>query len=736
MKNLKSLLKGYICVRQHDISDCGAACLATVARTYGLKMPISTIRQFAGTDRRGTNVLGLIEAAGHLGFEAKGVRGNINALAQLPLPAIAHVLQGSISHYVVIHRVHSRGVVVADPAKGIVAYSNDEFARIWTGVLVILAPSATFRIGEASAGPWRRFARLLEPHDFLLAETLMASLFLMLLGLGVSLYIQLLVDRVLVNRDWSMLRWLSLGLIAVIVFRAAFGAVRSALLAYISQKVDVSLMLEYYRHVLRLPMGFFDSRQTGEIISRLGDAVKVREVISGTTLSLMVDTATMAAACLVLSLYSLKLVALSMLMLPALALAIYSINRPLKRAQRSTMEEAASLQSYLVESLSGAATLKALGAEDRAGFKTEKRIVALLMNLFRATMWAATSGAAAELITGVGTVAVLWVAGSMVMKGQLTVGQLVAFYSILAYVLQPMLRLVGANQLVQDAIIAADRLGEILDLDDEFKEQTAKIELPPEPRGDIKFTNVAFRYGTRQQVLYDIDLDIPARSTIAIVGESGSGKTTLAKLLLRFYDPIAGQVTLDGYDMRDLSLDSIRSAIGYVDQDMFLFSGTIEENLRLGNPTAKMERLIDCVRDAGLEAFINGLPARYDTYIGERGVSVSGGQRQRLAIARALVPDPRILIFDEATSNLDPQTERALQATIEKLKRDKTIIIIAHRLSTVRSADQIVVLDNGRISEKGTHEELLRTRGRYREFWSAQTLIPVDTLPGTAEAGV
>jgi len=714
------MFKPYICVKQHEITDCGAACLATVARAHGLEIPISTVRQYAGTDRRGTNVLGMIEAAQRLGFEAKGVKGSAEALQQIPLPAIAHVITGGLQHYVVIHKVADKQVIIADPARGIVKQARDEFAAIWTGVLILLEPSATFRIGDQSVNVWRRFARLLEPHDFLLAETFLASLFLMLLGLGASVYLQLLVDRVLVNRDWAMLRWLSMGLIGAVVCRAAFGAIRGALLAHIGQKVDVSLTLEYYRHVMKLPMQFFDTRQTGEIISRLGDAVKIRELISGSTLTLLVDTATMIAAFGLLCFYSLKLASLSLLILPLLALAVYLINRPLKHAQRATMEEAANLQSHLVESLTGVATLKAFGAETAAGDKAERRIVRLLKNLMRATLWGVSAVTIGELITGIGVVAVVWVAGASVMRGELTAGQMVAFYSILLFLLQPMLRLVAVNQIAQDAVVAADRLGEVLTLEPEFKDESKKIALPSDTPGEIALWGVNFRYGARTQVLHDITLRIPPRSTVALVGESGSGKTTLAKMLLRYYEPTSGQITIDGYDLHDLRLDTLRARIGYVDQDLFLFSGAIEENLTLGNAGVTPEAALAAVRAAGLEGFINSLPNRYQTYVGERGLALSGGQRQRLAIARALARDPQILILDEATSNLDSPTERAIQATIERLKERKTIVIIAHRLSTIMRADRIVVLDQGRIVEEGTHQELLGARGRYYELWRSQ----------------
>lgn len=721
------MFKSYVCVKQHDITDCGAACLATVARTHGLKIPATTIRHYARTDRHGTNVLGLLEAAQHLGFEAKGVKATPEALASIPLPAVAHVRIGDLLHYVVIHKVTERHITVADPAQGIIRHTREEFAAIWSGILVLLTPSATFRVGDRGVSVWRRFARLLEPHDFLLAETFLATLFLMVLGLGASVYIQLVVDRAIVGQDWALLGWLSLGMFAIVFARAAFGAVRGVMLAHIGQKIDASLMLEYYRHVMKMPMQFFDTRRDGEIISRMGDALKIRDAVSGASLSLLVDTSVMIAAFGVLSFYSLRLALLSLAVLPLLALVAGLISRPLKRAQRATMEAAATFQSHLVEELSGVATLKALGAEEAAGFKVEQKIMHLLRCLFTTTLWGLSTSVTCELITGLGMAAALYAAGTMVMRGQLTVGQMVAFYSILLYTFQPMLRLISVHQTIQDAVVATERLGEILDLEPEAKNKPGQIMLPADAPGEIVFESVTFRYGTRAQVLNDITLRIPPRSTVAIVGESGSGKTSLAKLLLRHYDPSGGRIALDGYDLRDLRLDALRARIGYVEQEPFLFSGTIEENLIVGNPQITGEAMIGAVRAAGLEQFIDSLPARFQTQVGERGLSLSGGQRQRLAIARALARDPRILIFDEATSNLDPQTEQVIQRTIESLKLEKTIIIIAHRLSSVRHADHIVVLDGGRVLEQGTHRQLLQAQGRYHDMWRTQFAPPDAT---------
>ena len=711
------MLKPNICVRQTDITDCGAACLATVARAHKLRIPIAVIRQYAGTDRRGTNVLGLVEAAQRLGFTARGVRGSMEALAQIPLPCIAHVVQADLLHYVTILRVTAKSVVVADPAKGIVRHSPDQFKAIWSGVLVLLVPAPTFQRGDGCSGRRRGLRLLLRRNRFLLFETLLATVFLTLLGLATSLYLQVIVDKVLVNKDPILFRWLSAGLAILVLIRAAFGAVRGALSAYMSRSVDLSLMLDYYRRVLAMPVQFFEARASGEILSRLADAVKIRTMICNSALTLLIDTVTMAAGFAVLVSFSGRLALSVLLVVPFMVSLLYFVTRPLRRAQRSVLEQAAELQSCLVEDLAGITTIKAFRAEEREGHKAETTLVRLLQQSLRATLWGVASGTSGEVVMSLAIVCLLWSAGWMVLAGELTVGQLVACYSVLLYMLQPVGRLADLNQQIQDAWIAAERLYEILELRAEREDDSGKMALPLGLPGRIDLKEVGFRYGARAPVLREITLSIQPGSLLALVGESGSGKSTLARLLLRFYDPQVGQIKIDGYDLRDVKLDSLRSRIGYVDQDAFLFSGTIEENLTLGVHRQDPDAALRAVRTVGLEEFISHLPQRLRTRVGERGLTLSAGQRQRLALARVLVSDPPILVLDEATSHLDLAAERCILDLMRNLRKRKTIIMIGHRLGVARHADRIALLSDGRILEQGTHEELIDARGPYWSLW-------------------
>jgi ABC-type bacteriocin transporter len=717
-------MKSFVCVRQSDITDCGAACLATVARAHGLRIPIALIRQYAGTDMRGTNVLGLVEAAKRLGFEARGVRGNAEALTQVPLPCIAHVVQAGLLHYVTILRVTARTVTVADPARGIVRHPLDRFQAIWSGVLVLLVPARAFQRGDDCSGRRRGLLLLLRRNRFLLFETVLATVFLTVLGLATSLYLQMILDGVLVSRDRFLLGWLSAGLVILVIVRTAFGACRGILSAYVSRAVDLSLMLNYYRRVLEMPLQFFETRASGEILSRLADAVKVRAMICGSTLTLLVDLVTIAAGFAVLLAFSGRLALSISPVVPLVASALYVAGRPMRLAQRSALELAAELQSRLVESIAGIVTIKAFRAETGALHEAEAGLVRLLRETFRATLWGVASSSSGEILASLAIVSLLWNSGWMVMAGKLTVGKLVACYSILLYMLQPLGRLADLNQQVQEAWIAAERLFEIMDLQPEDLERPGRLVPAPDLPARIHLQNVGFRYGIRDPVLCGVTLSIQPCSLLAIVGESGSGKSTLARLLLRFHDPQEGQISVDGHDLRDLNLESLRSRIGYVDQDAFFFSGTIEENLMLGGRGRDADAAFSAVRAVGLEEFVLRLPQRLGTRVGERGVTLSSGQRQRLSLARALVCDPPILVLDEATSHLDADAERHILCLLQELKQRKTIIMIGHRLGLARHADRIALLGNGRILEQGTHEELLDARGAYWSLWQSYAENP------------
>lgn len=716
------------------MKDCGVACLATVSRHYGLKMPIARIREAAGTDKQGTNALGMIKAAEQLGFTAKGVKGNQEAFfSEFPLPAIAHVVKDqSLLHFVVIHRIDKKKVIIADPAEGIVTYTPEEFFRIWTGVLILLVPAPTFQKGDQTRGLFGRFLYLLLPQRRMLLAIFLSSLLFTLLGIAGSFYFKELLDEILPYGMKRTLQTLSIGIVLLTAFKVVMAAFRSHLLLHLSQKLDLSLLLGYYHHVLSLPMNFFDTRKTGEVLSRLMDASKVRDAISGATLTIMIDSLMVVAGGVMLYTQNAFLFGVTAVLIPLYALIVWGFHKPFERMNRKQMESNAQLTSYLVESVNGMETVKAYTAESWARFETEKKLVVLLRDLFRLGFWANMQGSLKGFLQAIGGVVILWIGAVQVLNGHMTLGQLITFNALLAYFLDPIQNLINLQSSLQTAVVAADRLGEIMELDAEQRpEETRKMRLSS-LRGDIRFQNVDFRYGTRAQVLQDVSLEIQSGEKIALVGESGSGKTTLVKLLLRFYQAEKGDILINRNNILDIQMNCLRERTAYISQETFFFSGTIMENLTLGAEGIPFEEVVEAAKQAEAHEFINRLPLRYDTMLEENGANLSGGQRQRLAIARALLRKPDILVMDEATSNLDTTTERAISQTIDGLQ-DVTTIIIAHRLSTIRSCDRIFVMDKGKVAESGTHAELLRLGGIYSRLWKDQ-LGDAQTLSEPAYA--
>ncbi len=720
-------IRKYITVKQHDMKDCGAACLATISKHHGLKTPISHIREIAGTDKQGTNAYGLVKAAERLGFTAKGVKGDQEAFfSEFPLPTIAHVIiDQSLLHYVVIHRITKKQVIIADPAKGIVKYTPEDFFKIWTGILILMTPSPTFQKGDQTKGLFARFFHLLIPQKRLLGGIFFASILYTLLGILGAFYFKFLLDEILPYGMQKTLHVLSIGIISLYAFKTLLSAFRSHMLLYLSQKLDISLILGYYHHVLQLPMNFFGTRKTGEIISRLLDASKVRDAISNATLTIMIDVLMAIIGGIILYMQNAVLFGVTIILVPIYLVLVWTFRKPFERMNRKQMEQNAALTSYVVESINGIETVKAYNAESHAGYETEKKFVTLLRTVFRFGLMNNVQGSIKGFVQAAGGVVILWIGAYQVLQGEMTIGQLITFNALLAYFLDPIQNLINLQSTIQTAVVAADRLGEILDLETEKASDEDRKINPSSIKGQIEVRNLDFRYGTRHLVLKNIQFFLGYGEKIAFVGESGSGKTTLIKLLMNFYQAEKGEILFNGNNIQDINMDVLRSRIAYIPQDTFFFSGTIRENLSLGiNEPIDMEVMVEACKMAKVHDFINELPLRYNTMLEENGSNLSGGQKQRLAIARAIIRKPDILIMDEATSNLDSTTEKAISETIDSYG-DVTAIIIAHRLSTIMRCDRIFVMADGAIIEAGSHDELMQQRGKYFELWK-------DQLPGLA----
>lgn len=715
-------MKRGIKVKQHDITDCGAACLASVCAYHGLRFPVSRIRQYAFTDKKGTNVLGLTQAAHKLGLSAKGVRALPEALDIVPKPAIAHVIvKEQLQHYVVVYKVTKTHVTYMDPGDGRMHQkTREEFNNEWTKVMVIMEPEESFRRGNEKKNIISQFMALLAPHKSVMLQALFGALVYSILGLSTAVYVGKITDYVLVDKNLNLLHLMGIIMIAVLLLRTFIGAMKSILALKTGQRIDAALILGYYKHLLTLPQQFFDTMRVGEIISRVNDAVKIRSFINNVSLDLAVNVMILFFTSCLMFVYSWKLAVVTLLSAPLFLLVFWGFNRLNRKYQRRIMESAADLESQLVESINSISTIKRFGIEEYANLKTETRFVHLLKNTFRSIYGSIMAQGGIQFISTGVTIAVLWTGSVLVIDQELTPGALMLFYSLVGYVLSPISSLITSNQTIQDALIAADRLFQIMDLERE-SDNSQKITLTPEMIGNISFENVAFRYGSRKKVFESLNLKIEKGKTTAVIGESGSGKTTLISLMQHIYPIQDGQIRIGEFDIAQITNESLRRIVGTVPQQIELFAGSIAENIALGDLYPDMERIIDLAEQLGLKEFIEKLPQNYMTYIGEHGASLSGGERQRLAIARALYKEPEILIFDEATSSLDLVSERFVKQTLKSLAtRGKTIIVIAHRLSTVRDADAIVVLDEGRVVQHGVHEQLIHEDGIYRKLWNEQ----------------
>lgn len=610
-----------------------------------------------------------------------------------------------------------------NPAYGkIENYTTEEFAKIWTEILILLEPNEYFEQRNEKTGLYQRFYQLIQPHRSILLQALVGAIFYTLLGLSTSIYIQKITDYVLVDGNRRLLNLLSVIMIVLLLFQIFLGVMKSVLTLQTGQKIDKYLILGYYKHLLKLPQRFFDTMRVGEIISRVNDAVKIRTFINDVSIQIVVNVFIVLFSFALMFTYYWKLALIVALVIP-FYLGIYAITNWLnKKVERRMMEESAELESHLVESLNAVKTIKQFGAEIYANNKTDIHFSTLLKTIYKSVLNSLFSGNASEFVSRIFTIVLLWVGAGYVIDREITPGELLSFYALIGYFTSPVSQLIGMNKSIQNALIASDRLFEIMDLEQE--EVTDKIELTAEQIGNINFENVTFSYGSRREVFKDFSCVIEKGKTAAIVGESGSGKTTLATLIQNLYPVNSGKITIGDYEVQYLSHYSLRTLIGVVPQQIDLFSGNVIENIAFGEDFPDMQRVIDLTKQLGILSFIEQLPNGFQTHLGENGSQLSGGQRQRIAIARALYKNPEILILDEATSSLDTDSEQVIQATLNELKRTgKTLIVIAHRLSTIAHSDTILVLRNGQLIEQGTHQELLARETTYKAMWEKQSFF-------------
>ena len=651
----------------------------------------------------------LVRIVRRQGLKARAVKSSSDRLHLVPLPALARKKDGG---YFILAKIADRRVLIQEPNKPPAGLSLEQIDEIWDGQLVLL--TRRMSLGDLSQRfDFTWFIQAFFKYRWVLGEVLIASFFLQIFALISPIFFQLVVDKVLVHRGLSTLDVLVIGLLAISLFETILGALRTYIFSHTTNRIDVELGARLFRHLLALPLGYFGARRVGDSVARVRELENIRQFLSSSALTLAIDLVFTIVFIAVMACYSLWLTAIVVASLP-LYFGISALVTPLFRQRLDEkFKRGAENQALLVETVTGIETLKSMAAENQMQRRWEDQLASYVSASFSVTNLSNYASQSIQMVSKLVTAGVLFWGAKAVMDGVMTVGELVAFNMLAGRVSQPVLRLAQMWQDFHQARLSIERLGDILNTKPEQASAASRTTLPA-IQGDIRFERLTFRYHVDgPEVLKNIDLHIPAGQVVGIVGSSGSGKSTLAKIIQRLYIAESGRALVDGTDVSMVDPVWLRQQIGIVQQESILFNRSVRDNIALVDPGMPIERVMACANRAGAHEFIVKLPEGYDTVLGERGGGLSGGQRQRIAIARALAVNPRILIFDEATSALDYESEHAIQQQMRLICANRTVLIIAHRLSTVRHCDRIIVLENGVLVEDGPHDELVGLNGRY-----------------------
>lgn len=704
-------------IRQYDQMTCGTTCIMMIAKYYGKHFSSSRLRDLAHVDLSGSSLANLAAAAEQLGFSTRGMKLDFDKLATVQKPCIVH-WQGF--HYIVVYKVDRKHVWVADPALGLRKYTREYFCNNWNGITLILGPTPEFEIQTEARSSFKNFIQFVLPYRVILSEIVAASVFLSLFGLATPIFTQQVIDNVLSHNNISMLNIMFAGMILVLIFRIVVSIVRQYLIVHTSMKIDLRMLVAFYKHMLALPLGYFKVRKLGDFITRFGENIKIRDFLTNTALTLVLDTLMIIVYLSLMFYYNLQMAGLVLLFIPVFVFLTLVFTPLLKKLNIDSFTAQAESQSHLIESIAGIDTVKAMNVEYPTRWKWEDKFIKSLNVDFKLVNTAMYFHALGDFVGIMSVTIMLWYGANKVMQGALSLGELMAFMVLLGSIITPINRVIASWDTIQQTLVSVDRLNDVFNARPEFPqslEETTGL-MMKKTAGEIAFHNVFFRYGgdDAPYILSNINLTIAAGQTVAIVGRSGSGKTTLINLIGRFYDVNEGNITIDGCDIRNIDLPHLRRLMGFVFHESFVFNGTIRENIAMGDSDESIEKVIQSAKMANAHDFISSLAKGYETKVGESRLQLSGGQKQRIAIARVLYRNPEIIIFDEATSSLDSESEQAIQKNLSTPLTDKTSIIVAHRLSAVRNADHIIVLDNGEIVEQGTHEQLIEMHGIYHYF--------------------
>lgn len=710
----------YKYVSQIDMRDCGVAALASVAKHYGSHFSLAHLRELAKTSKEGTTALGIVEAAKKIGFETRAIQANMELfeMPDIPYPCIVHVnKQGKLQHYYVVYKAKKDSLIIGDPdpSVGVIKMAKADFAKEWTGVAIFLAPAPTYKPHKDKKNGLSSFLPIIFKQKALLTYIVLASLLVTIINIVGSYYLQGILDEYIPNQLQSTLNIVSIGLVVTYIMQQIMSFSQQYLLVVLSQRLTIDVILSYIRHIFELPMSFFATRRTGEVISRFTDANSIIDALASTILSIFLDVSILIIVGSVLILQNAKLFFLTLVALPIYAIIIFAFMKPFERMNHDVMQANSMVSSAIIEDINGIETIKSLTSEETRYRNIDSEFVGYLDKSFTLSKYEVIQTSLKQGAQLILNVAILWYGSHLVITGKISVGQLITYNTLLSYFTNPMENIINLQTKLQSAKVANNRLNEVYLVSSEFDDKQV-IDNQEFLKGDLVFDDVSYKYGFGRDTLSHINLSITEGEKVSLVGVSGSGKTTLAKMMVNFYSPNQGNITLGGYDYKTIDKKILRQHINYLPQQSYVFSGSILENLTLGaSDNITQEDIIKACEIAEIKSDIEAMPMAYHTELSD-GAGLSGGQKQRLAIARALLTKAPVLILDEATSGLDVLTEKRVIHNLLSLS-DKTIIFVAHRLSIAEQSDRVLVLDKGKIVEEGHHKQLMKNQGFYAQLF-------------------
>ncbi len=718
-------MKKFPFYKQPDAKDCGPTCLRIIAKYYGKTIPLQQIRNLSETTREGSSLLGLSEAAENLGFRSLGVQIDFEALCkEVPFPCIVH---WNKQHFVVVYKIDkTETVYISDPSYGLITYSKEDFIKFWIGenanetteegIALLLETTPAFFSNDFEEGETKMNFSFLSKYLFkyksLVVQLAIGLLAGSLLSLILPFLTQSIVDVGIQNQDLSFIYIVLIAQVMLFLGRMGIEVIRSWILLHLSARINISIISDFFIKLMKLPISFFDTRMTGDIMQRINDHHRIEQLLTNSSLNTLFSLVNLIIFSVVLLFYDYRLF---LVYLVGASLYIGWILFFLKKRREldyKRFSQIAQEQSKVIELVNGMQEIKMHNAEKKKRWDWEflqVKLFKIQLKSLSLEQWQAVGG---NFINQMKDILVSFLSAKLVLEGNITLGMMLSVQYIIGQLNSPLLQLVDFIRQTQDAKISMERLGEIHDKEDE--ESTVEEYVTEIPQNDIEVKNVSFRYiGSDRFVFEDLTLNIPYQKTTAIVGASGSGKTTLLKLLMKFYEPNIGEIKIGNTNLKNISPRFWREHCGVVMQEGYVFNDTIAENIAVGEDYINKSKLRKAIEIANIKDFIEELPLSYNTKIGNEGVGLSGGQKQRLFIARAVYKSPEYILFDEATSALDANNEKIIMENLEQFFKGKTAIVIAHRLSTVKNADKIIVLDKGKVVEEGNHRELVALKGEY-----------------------